>query len=712
MTRALPLAAALVLLAGPAPGVGQQAAPADTARGAVRAAAADTTGERALRLDPVEVRSRAFGAGEALQAVSVLDAERIAERMAPSVAAVISAEPGVTMRTNGPMASLPVIRGLGGDRVLVLEDGMRTGDIATTAPDHAVTVEPATARRIEVIRGPAGLLYGSNTLGGVVNVVREDIPRSRPATADWSASLFGESGNRGVGGAARLLGAVGPVVLHADGSARGAGDTRTPRGIPLPFTDLAAHDAGIGASLVVPSGHLGVAARGYRARYGVPSSFGGVTLPGAHDGGVYVDASRTSARVDGEWRAGRGALEALSAGANAVRFEQTEYEEGGFVGTRFGQLAASAEGVARLRAGRHLGAVGASFQRRDLRAAGSYTGTRPAVQTTAALFAVDEIHLGRVTVLMGVRVDAIRLVPLDSTETLLLRGVRTRAFSAPTGAIGLRTPLGGGWSVSVQLARAFRPPSIEELFSAGPHLASYAYEVGVPELAAERGVGLDGVLRWQGGRGRAELAGYAMRVDGYVVFAPQIDPATGEPLRDPRLRRYVVYRPEQRDARLGGMEARATLLPAAGWSLELAADLPRGSAVDGAPLPGMPGASGRIELRRVAARWSAGAIVDGRGAQRRVPAAPAGDATCDVVVRDGEAIALPAEFCPAPGVVLLGVVGSLRLRHSGSESAPVTTLTVSAENLLDTRWRDPLWRGGLVAPQPGRSLRIGVRVTP
>jgi iron complex outermembrane recepter protein len=168
---------------------------------------------REVRLDPmpvqlqgVEVRSRAFGRGEALQAAASIGAEQLAERMAPSIAAVIAAEPGVTARTNGPMATQPVIRGLGGDRVLVLEDGLRTGDIATTAPDHAVTVEPATARRIEVIRGPAGLLYGSNTLGGVVNVVREDVPREIPSAPRWQLSSFGESVNRGVGGAGRVQG--------------------------------------------------------------------------------------------------------------------------------------------------------------------------------------------------------------------------------------------------------------------------------------------------------------------------------------------------------------------------------------------------------------------------------------------------------------------------------------------------------------------------
>jgi iron complex outermembrane recepter protein len=665
----------------------------------------------AIGLGAVLVHSRAFGVGESLQSAAVIGRTQLNERMAPSVAAIIASEPGVTARTNGPMATQPVIRGLSGDRVLVLEDGLRTGDISTTAPDHAVTIEPAGARQIEVIRGPGGLLYGSNTLGGVVNVVREDVPRTRPPSPEWVLSGFGESVNRGAGGAARVLAAVGPFAVQVDGSARTAGDTRTPRGVPLPFTDLDGFDVGVGAALAGDAGHAGAALREYRTHYGVPSSWGGATLPGSHDGGVYVDVRRSSARADAEWRPAGGVVEAISAGGNGVRYEHAEFERGGFIGTRFGQLATSGEAVVRLRGGRHRAAVGAVTQWRDLRAAGSYTGTRPAVHRTIAAFVVDEIAVGRATLLAGVRADRITLTPLDSTETLLLRGIRSRQFSAATGALGARAPLGGGWSLGVQFARAFRAPSIEELYSAGPHLASYAYEIGRPDLAAERGVGADAVLRWSDPRARVELTGYAMRIQDFIAFAPQIDSVTRAPMRDPRLRRYVVYRPEQGDARLAGVEGRVTVEPAPGWLLDVVADLPRGRRADGTPLPSMPGGSARAELRRIAGSWSGALNVDRRFSNRRVPPPPPGaDATCDAVIRNGEAVALPAEFCPAPAALLVGATATLRL--PARAVGWTTALTVSVDNLFDTRWRDPLWRAGVVAPQPGRNIRLAVQVTP
>lgn len=664
-----------------------------------------------VTLTAVEVRSRALGSGSALQATSVVGPEQLAERLAASIADVIAAEPGVSARSNGPMATQPVIRGLSGDRVLVLEDGLRTGDIATTAPDHAVTIEPATARRIEVIRGPAGLLYGSNTLGGVVNVVRDDVPREATPQSSWELSSFGESINSGVGARGRAAGSVGALAWQLNGAGRQAGDTRGPGRVALPFTDLEGMDVGTGVSLVGRRGHVGASAREYRSFYGVPSSFGGVTLPGAHVGGVYVNARRSQGRLDAEWRPDDGAVEAVSVGGNGVRFEQSEFEEGGFVGTRFGQLAASGEAVVRLRAGRHRGAVGVFTQYRDLRADGSFTGTRPAVQRTHALFAVDEYTRGRTTLLVGARLDRAVTQPLDSTETLLLRDVRSRAFTAATGALGARVTLGHGVETRVQLARAFRPPSIEELYSAGPHLASYAYEIGDPTLQAERGTGLDATVSWLATRGRIELSAYGMRVDDYVTFAPQIDPLTGAPLRDPRLRRYVVYRPQQVDATLWGAELRAVVAPGNGWLIDVAGALPRGAQRGGVALPAMPAATLRTDIRFQRGALTLGVVADGRFAQERVPTAPVLDGlTCDVQLVAGEAAVLPAEFCGTPGALLMNALVAWQLPAAMRFRWP-TVLTISVDNMFDTTWRDPLWRAKQVAPQPGRNVRVVLQVS-
>ncbi len=670
-----------------------------------------------FRLEALEVRVRALGAGSAFQPSAVLDARTLAERMATSVAQALAGEPGVTVRTNGPMASQPVIRGLSGDRVVVLEDGLRTGDITTTAPDHAVTIEPATARQIEVLRGPAALLHGSNTLGGVVNVRREAVPASPARGLEWKAASYGESMNRGGAASGWVRTGRGPLVVQADGALRGSSDVRTPGGDPLPFTDVSVSDLGAGAAWIGDEARLGGAVRGYRASYGVPSSFDGMTLPGSHVGGVYVETQRLSGRADAEWQRGPSGtsagrrVESVAVGANAIRFEQWEYEQGGFVGTRFAQLAGGGDLVVRHGAPGRRGALGAAIQWKDLRAEGSFTGTRPATHRTLSAFAIEEVELGSTRLLAGLRLDRIDLVPLDSTETLLVRDVRTRSFVELTGAAGVRRTLGGGWAGSLYLARAFRPPSIEELFSAGPHLASYAYEIGDPSLEAERGVGSDLVLEHAGSRGRVELTLFGMRMRGYVAYAPVLDPATGRLLRDPRLRRYVVYAPEQVDARLYGGEFRVQRVLGEGWGLDIAADLVRGFSEDGDPLPNLPPASGRLEVRRFLGDGSAALQVEGRLRHRATPSPPAeAELTCTPRVEEAEVAVLPSHFCPTPGTILVGGVVSLPLPDRWTPWE--TRLTLGFENLLDTTWRDPLWRAKQVAPQPGRNIRFSLQVQP
>ena len=716
----------------------------------------------------VSTPGRRRSADELFQPVAVLDGAALDRALTTSVAATVAREPGVWVRTNGPVAAQPVIRGLGGDRVAVLEDGQRMGDVATTAPDHAVTVDPMTARRVEVVRGPAALLYGSNVLGGVVNVVREDVPRERPARAAGFVAGQGESVNAGGALAGGVTVPVGAFGVRAFGTRRVAGDTRTPLG-SMPFTDLDAWDAGAGAAWLPGGGErgfVGAAAREVRTAYGVPSSFGGRALPGAHDGGVYVTLRRTTARADAEWRprsadgadvAGtsvdgrvRAGLTSLAASGTYVRFAQDERERGGFVGTRFGQLAAGGDLVARVAHGGPLpgeGAVGLTGQWRDFRAAGSFTGTRPAVVQSGAAYAYDELRLGgRWRLLAGARVDRQRVRPLDSTETRLLSGVRTRDFAAVTGALATSVRVAQGVTLGVGVARAFRPPAVEELFSAGPHLATYGYEIGNPALRAERGRGADVFLRVARGMGswgavRGELAGYRMDIRDFVFQAPVVDAATGVVVRDPRLRRYPVYQATQADARFAGGELSAEWAGAgalAGWVAEagaavvhgtrtsavrLAPAVGTGGTAEGAtfgldatraPLPAMPPARLRLALRRDRPRWFAGVGGELAARQRRVPDPPAagaavegGTASC-APRTDAGAIdaARPAEFCPTPGRTLLEA--SLGVRFT--LGARLHAVTLAGDNLLDAVWRDPLWRAKQVAPQPGRNLRLLYRV--
>src|SRR5687767_9391299 len=148
--------------------------------------AADATAAIEVRVDPelhfqevVSVAGDARSQFETFQATSVLAGQELQKQLETSVGATLESQPGVAARSFGPAPARPVIRGLGGDRVLILQDGQRMADLSSQSGDHGVTSNPAAAQRIEVVRGPATLLYGANAVGGLVNIISEDIP-TRP----------------------------------------------------------------------------------------------------------------------------------------------------------------------------------------------------------------------------------------------------------------------------------------------------------------------------------------------------------------------------------------------------------------------------------------------------------------------------------------------------------------------------------------------------
>lgn len=650
---------------------------------------AGTTSEVVLELVPSALQlpsivvtgaARERGASETYRPTAIVEGSELRRRLGTSLAATISAEPGISERYNGPAAAQPVIRGLGGDRVLVLEDGTRTGDISGSGGDHAVAVEPLTAERVEVVRGPAGLLYGSNALGGVVNVIREDVPRAVPERTTGSVTVQGESVNGGVAGGGMVQAPLGDFAARLELSGRSAGDTRTPLG-NLPSTDLEGWNGALGVSSATERGYIGVAVRDYALRYGVPGVFDGQVIPGAHEGGIGIELRRTAVRMDAGRHPARGPFRLLEASGSYTRYDQDELErEDGreIVGTEFGQLTATGRLVAH-----HLhpvggirleGAMGVSTHWRDFSAAGNNTGTRPARQLTVAGFAYEELGLGALRLQLGARYDWSRITPRDTTSSSLLGDVRTRDFGALSGSFAALYQLNRRALLGASLARSFRTPAIEELYSNGPHLASHSYEIGNPDLGPEYGLGADLSLRITAPALTAQATVFENRITDFIHYAP-----TGQ--LDPRFQRYPVYRAERTDARLRGVETEVE------WELRrgllLGGDIAWVHAertTDGSPLPAMPPFEGSAHVRVDRTRWFGGLEWTGAAAQRRT-----------------------GEFEePTPGYGILGAHAGVRL----SRGRRLHTLSLTASNLTDQTWRDHLSRIRSVAPQPGRNLRL------
>jgi iron complex outermembrane recepter protein len=640
------------------------------------------------------------GASEVYQPTSVISEAELRRRLATSLAATIAHEPGIHQQYNGPAASQPVIRGMGGDRVLVLEDGHRTGDLYATASDHAVSIDPLTAERIEVLRGPAALLYGSSALGGVVNVIREDVPRGLPERPSGTFSLQGESVNRGATAGVAALVPLGRVAIRAEASGRQAGDTRTPLGV-LESTGIEGFNVAGGVSAVSSWGYAGVAYRENRLDYGVPGEFDGQLIPGAHPDGVDIETVRRSGRLEIGHLSGLGILSALELSASLVHYLHDEIEGraddgAAFFGARFDQLSGGAELAIRHDHVDHLyllgGAAGLEFRGKDLRTQGSAPGTRSATESNVAVFVYEELGRAPFRLQAGLRYDWSRVSPYFDDPIVVgdrQVPVRERTFGSFSGSLAALVDIARDWTTGINVARAFRRPAIEELFSDGPHLADFSYDIGNPELDPEVGLGVDVFIRGSMPRLAVEGSVFANRLSNFIYYE-----ATGE--LDPRFRRYPVFEARGDDALFVGAEGRAQWEAAQNLVVDATVSSVRATrtATDD-PLPDIPPLTASARVRYDAQRWFAMAGWDAAAAQNRVPRA---------VHVNGESIH-PQQPTAGSGLLNAG----FGLRWTTAERLHSVTLRV--DNVLDTVWRDHLSRIKDVAPQPGRNVQLLYRLS-
>ncbi len=654
--------------------------------------------------------ARERGASDAYRPTAVVAGEELQRYLESSVPATLERVPAVAAQFNGPGATTLSIRGMGGDRVLMLEDGQRTGDLYSTASDHGVMLEAITAERMEVVRGPAGLLYGSNALGGVVNVIREDVPRSLPGEPTGSATLQAESVNDGAAGGVVVEAPLGSFAVRGELCARDAAATETPQG-PLPSTALQALNGSLGASWVPDWGFVGAAYRAYDNTYGVPGEFNGELILGGHPGGVDSETERHVARFRAAYqRRWLDLFDSAELDAHLTRYLHDEIEgqdaEGRTIfGARFDQTSFGINLVGHHTHGgadlRLEGAVGLSTQGRALRTRGSSSGSRSADEQTVSPFAYEEFGFGALRLQVGARYDFSGVSP-RSTAPIRVRTagrriekpVPSRTFGAFSGSVAALYDVADGWTLGASVARSFRNPSIEELYSDGPHLADFSFDIGSPDLDSEYGLGVDVFVRASRPRLSLELAGYVNRVDNYIYYRP-----TGETIlvdREGDLGRVTpVYEARGDDADFLGGEGRVQWEALDGLVLDATASYTRATrrtADD--PLPAIPPLNGAFDVRYTWGDFFGSLGVKAAAAQNRVPAP---------VERDGERVR-PEQ--PTDGYGLLNA--SLGWRYMSSRL--LHTITLTGNNLTDAVWRDHLSRIKDVAPQPGRNVRLTYRV--
>ncbi len=669
---------------------------------------------RPVELDTVSVvtTGHRIGAQHIYRPTTQMEGDELQRNLSSSVPATLQSVPGFHVQYNGPGAANPTIRGMPGDRVLMLEDGHRTGDIYWTASDHGVMVEPLSAERMEVVRGPASLLYGSSSLGGVVNVVREDVPRFRPDDVEAKASTKMESVNNGLTGGAVLRGPMGPLAYYGEATARRAGNTQTPLGV-IERSELQALNTAAGLSWVPDSGVLGASFRFYDNVYDVPGEFDGQLIPGGHPGGVTSEARRLSGRVLAEYNDPVGPIDGVELRANAVQFNHDEIErvidDEPVIGASFDQFSTDSHLLAHHRPigadpedglGAQ-GALGLSLQSRDLNAGGAAPGTRSGAERAIGVFAFEEVSRQPFRIQTGLRydfrdvtTDDLSDIRVNTRERNIVKEVRPRTFHAITSSVAGLWDFAEHWTVGTTMARSFRNPTIEELYSDGPHLADFSFDIGSPDLESEIGHGADVFLRGERSRISVETAAYYNRVDNYIYYNP-----TGETVRVFREgvppRTTPVFEAQRDDAHFVGAEGRVEWEFVNDFIVDATASYTRASRrPDGDPLPFIPPLSGRLELRYDGHPFFGSIGSDLAAPQNRVPRPiPIGDTTED-----------PMQ--PTDGYALAQAM--IGWRHFGQRSDHTVMLQV--RNATNRVWRDHLSRIKDIAPQPARNLQLSYRV--
>lgn len=578
---------------------------------------------------------------DALSGVAVLKAEDLTASLKPSIGDTLEHTAGVSSTSFGPSASRPVLRGLQGERVKLLTNGIGAIDVSNTSADHAAVINPLLAERIEVLRGPQSLLYGAAAIGGVVNVIDSRIPNSVPEEKYHLGALgsYASAANERSLSVASDVPLGGGWVVHIDGSwfksddLRIGGHALTPQlraealassllpPVPGSDVDFAANaalegrlpntasrtwSAAGGLAYIGEGGNIGFAYSHYDSLYGVPVRW--ATLPDQGQEAPRLQQRQDRIDLRAEVLLGDGLMEKLSFRYGFADYAHFELAPDGSIGTSFYDK--GMEGRLELKQAKRGGWSGASglqFVHRDFDVVGDEAFLPRNTTAQFGLFTVQQIDTGPVKFELGGRWEhsALQSKPLVS-QPQFFSGRRN--YDAWAASIGASLELAKEWRLGINLSRTERSPAAEELFANGPHAGTSAFEVGDPNLVNETAKSVEAILRGKGPGYSFELSAYHSWFGNFIF-----DKRTGA-IEDG----LPVYQISQADARYYGfeVEGKVTLARFGGWSLEAdgLADYVHATINGYGPAPRIP------SLRMLGGMTLSSSSLDLRGEVERVTA--------------------------------------------------------------------------------------------
>lgn len=640
-------------------------------------------------------------AADVLGGLSVLDEAQLNRALRPSLGDTLAQLPGVSATSFGPVASKPVLRGLSGDRVRILTDGIGSLDLSATGPDHAVSINPITAQRIEVLRGPAALLFGSSAIGGVVNVIDTRIPRSRPEGPVGLDAVvqYGSAANERSANAAVDVPVGGNFVIHADGNLSKTGDLSIGGHVlskelreqalaspdpdiraladlkgKLPHTASDSKEGALGLGYVDGDLNVGVSITRHTSRYELPLRYS--LDPAVETEAPTIDLEQTRYDARAEVPLG-GFFSQVRARGGYARYHHDEINPEGGIDSSF--FSNGGEGrvelVQRDRSG-WGGTSGVQYLDRDVKIRGDEKFLPDARQKQAGLFTLQTYVRGPLRIEGGARVEVSKLTAKPDEQ--LGTPAHSLDFTTLSGSLGGLYEFSPGWRAGLSVSHSERAPSVDEVFANGPHGGSQAFEVGDPALKKEASNSAE--LSLHRTAGPVHLTGnlYYSRFSNFIFQTP-----TGE-IED----ELPVFEYRQGKANYYGFELQGDVkfgrVLGIDWGGEFQADAVRATVRNFGPAPLIP------PLRIMGALTGVHGPFDGRIELER---AFAHDRTA------------PNET-DTPGYTMLNAA----LDWHPFEKNPALTLSLVGNNLLDVDARRSTSILKDFAPLAGRDIRLSARL--
>ncbi|AMP01910.1 tonB dependent receptor family protein [Collimonas arenae] len=648
------------------------------------ASAQTATSETPRQLAPITVTASPLNANpdtQILTPTKVLSGEELRNKVGTSLGDTLAQELGVSASGFGAGASRPIIRGMEGPRVKILQNGMSVADVSSLSNDHAVATEAATARQIEILRGPAALLYGSGAIGGLVNVINDRIPTELQKGISGEAEARYSSVDNGRSTSLVLDGSAGPVGWHLDGDWRDTGnykipghatrnDPDSPSGrLPNSFT----HETGVGAgaSYIRSWGYIGASVATLDDHYGIPTAEKS-----------FIDLHQTRYDIAGQVDAPFAGFEKLTFKVGHTDYTHTEKQENGDPNTIFSNKSTETrwELAHKPLAGWH-GTFGIQTEDTRFSALAAESGlpdTVPRTKSTSfAAFLVEERNFGPVLTSAGLRLESVKRRP-DGDSGLVDRKFNLASYSV--GALWGFMP-GYGFGPTVSIAQ--RAPAAEELYSNGPHESTATFDIGDPGLKKETSRNIEltlqktsGLIRWKANLFQNHVSNYVFGRNAGQVDEDGAANPDGE---------FTERFWSQADATIRGAEAEISYnLRGEGFSVRGFADTSRGKLDQMGNLPLQPATRYGVEVGYLQGPWRSGMTIMRAQQQDRLAT---------------------FENSATPAYTKIDANLSYT-QHLGNTQV---TWFALVKNLLnqDIRLATSVLKD--VAPQPGRSLILGVR---